>query len=75
MDAYEALSEIADREGLSLRTISTRAGKSPSYISSNASRGSSPQANNLAMLADTVGYRLVLVPRADVPRTGIVIDA
>lgn len=74
MNAFDAVRKAATSANIPITHIGPSMGKNAAYISSAASRGSSPQANTLAAIADVLGYSLVLVPSGDVPESGIVID-
>ena len=74
MKTIDAVRAVAERTGTPTTHIGPKMGKSPKYFSANASRGSTPQADTVAAMAETMGYRLALVPRGDVPPSAVVID-
>ena len=62
MDALAAIRAMSEESGVGHVEASERAGRSPFYVSSLLSRGSTPRADVLATLASAYGYRLVLEP-------------
>ena len=74
MESMDALRIAASRSDTSITSIGASMGKSDSYVSATASRGSVPRCDTMAAMADVCGYRLALVPRGDLPDTALVID-
>lgn len=74
MLAIDAVKEAAARVGEPTTHIGPKMGKGANYVAAIASRGSNPQADTVAAMADVLGYSLALVPRSDVPPSAIVID-
>lgn len=73
MDAYDALREAANREGVPLRQIGRELGKPDNYVNSAMSRGSVPRCDTMAKMAEVCGHSLALVPFEDVPDSALVI--
>ena len=71
MDALRAAAGAAD---VPITRIGPALGKSESYVSATASRGSVPRCDTMAEMAEACGYRLALVPKSDVPPSAIAID-
>lgn len=74
MNSYEAIEIAAANAGLSTNKVSRAIGKADSYISASKTRGSTPQANNLAAMLEVCGYKLAAIPSDDLPDTALVID-
>lgn len=74
MDAYEAVREAAKKSGVPLTHIGPAMGKPSTYVNNGMTRGSSPQAKNLAAMLSVCGYSLCAVPHPDVPESALMID-
>lgn len=61
MDATRAMRAMLRSSGLTSLEVSRRIGRKDNYMSSLLSRGSSPQADTLATIAEACGYKLCLV--------------
>ena len=75
MDFYDVLRSVSVESSVSLSEIGRRLGHGVNYVSGGAARGSSPKCANAAAMLEACGWRLVAVPAADVPPSGLVIDA
>lgn len=74
MDAISAVRAVTDRSSKSMRAVSVDMGRSPGFISSMLTQGSTPGADTLAAIGAACGYSLALVPSGRVPEGSIVID-
>lgn len=74
MDSYEAVTKAAEHAGISTNKVSRALGKADSYISAAKTRGSTPQADNLAAMLEVCGYKLAAIPSEDLPVSALVID-
>lgn len=75
MDLYEIINRAAASSGLSLSQLSRSLGKPSNYVANGVGKGASPKVANAAAMLEACGWRLVAVPAADVPPSGLVIDA
>lgn len=75
MQAVDALKAAASAASVPTTHIGPAMGKGPSYVANGAARGSSPRCDTMARMLSVCGYALVAVPLADVPASGVVIDA
>lgn len=74
MKAYEAVRSAAKNNGVPITHIGPALGKSSTYVSNGASRGSTPQADTLASMLSVCGYVLAALPADQVPPCALVID-
>lgn len=74
MDSMEAIKAAADAAGVPTTHIGRKLGKSDSYYSAYASRGSDPSAGNVARMLGVCGWSLVAVPSDEIPAGALVID-
>ena len=74
MNGYAAVRAIAEREGLSLYSISRQMGKNVNYLSNAASRGASPSCSTLSDALSHCGWKLVALPGYAVPDSAIEVD-
>lgn len=74
MKAYEAVRQAAMKKGVPLSHIGAAMGKTPSYVNSGITRGSTPQADTLATMLGVCGYALAAVPLEDMPPSALKID-
>ena len=65
MDVLDALKYMADDAGMSDSQFSRELGKSRNYIGVTRSKGSDVGSSNLAKMANSLGWRLIL-KRGDV---------
>ena len=63
MDTTQAIRQIINASGKSIRQAAGDMGKSPTYLSSFLTRGSIPKADTLATLANVCEYDLCLISR------------
>ena len=74
MDAISAVKEAARRAGIPTTKIGPALGKDRSCVATAASRGVSPQADNLAAMLGVCGYVLCAIPCGDVPTSAIKVE-
>lgn len=60
MSSLDALSEMLKRSGMSKYALSKALGRSTTYISTTMQKGGDIGAENLARMAEVMGFRLVL---------------
>ena len=60
MNSRDAIRKMMEVSGTSAAELSRRLGKSDTYVSTTLSKGSSPRAENLAAMAEAMGFELVL---------------
>lgn len=60
MKPNEAIRHMIDETGMTCRSLSALIGRSPTFVSTTLSKGSTPRADTLAAMADAMGYELVL---------------
>lgn len=60
MDTADCIRHMIERAGKSGRQVSAELGKAPTYLSASLAKGGNMTAENLARIAKTVDYRLVL---------------
>lgn len=70
----DAIRAMLSSAGVSTRAVSIRMGAYETELSSSLYKNSDFLAGKLSRIADACGYRLCLVPFADVPEPAIVID-
>lgn len=58
MNDVEAIRHMCDKSGISMREVSIRMGKSPTYLSATLSRGGGVGVSTLARIAKICGYAL-----------------
>lgn len=75
MQAVDALKAAASAAGVPTTHIGPAMGRAATYVATMAAKGSTPRADTLAGMLSVCGYALVAVPLADVPASGVVIDA
>lgn len=74
MQAIEAIKTAAARAGVPVTHIGPAMGKRANYVSSIASRGSSPQCDTAAAMLQACGYALAAVPADELTSSALVID-
>lgn len=78
MKTTDALRHAIKASGYSMRSLSTKAGKSENYVSGivgQAERTSGElTAATISTISNICGYGLALVPKEDLPATALVID-
>ena len=74
MNFYDAVYEIANKQGITIQKLCLKMGKGSRYIGGAKSRGSLPKVDNAAMILDALDYKLCIVPNKDVPEDAIPID-
>ena len=74
VDSMSAIRAAADASGTPTTHIGPSLGKSSSYFSAYASRGSDPSAGNVARMLGVCGWALVAVPADEIPAGALVID-
>ena len=72
--AMDAVLTAARRAGVGVTEIGELMGKSKTYVSATAGRGSTPRADTLAKMLSVCGYALYAVPAENVPDDAIEID-
>lgn len=74
MIAADAVREAVRNSGRSMISISVSMGVNANYVAKLVARGGSPKVDTIASIAEECGYRLAMVPEAEVSESDIVID-
>lgn len=70
MNATEAIRAMMDASGMTATELSRAMGKSDSYIRTTLANNTSPRVDNLALMAEIMGFELMLIRNNETIRLG-----